>query len=578
MASLFPSSSSTTSTTIPTSITSSFFPKRSQLSIIRNPKHGVSCKAVNGDKFDRRDVLIGLGGLYYGATTLGDAMAAPVLAPDFEKCGRADVPEGVGLTDCCPPVSRKIVDFKPLLSNSRLRVRPAAHLVDDEYVWKYSKAIELMKALPDDDQRNFMQQANVHCAYCEGAYDQVGFPNLELQVHSSWLFFPFHRYYLYFFERILGNLIDDQTFGLPFWNWDLPAGMQMSRMYSDPNSSLYNELRNSRHYPPTMVDLGFNGNDVTTTNKAQIQSNLRIMYRQMFSNGKTPSLFLGGPFRAGDEPYGGSGSVENVPHGPVHVWCGDDKQPNGEDMGTFYSDARDPIFYAHHSNVDRTSSIWKTIGNRNRKDFNDQDWLNSSFLFYDENANLVRVKVRDCLDHRRLGYVYQDVEIPWLKAKPTPSRKQPSKGGPGIALAAEINEQKLVSGNESFPVVLDKTVRVNVERPKKSRSKKEKEEEEEILVIEVELKGDLFEKFDVYVNVEDEANIGPDNTEFAGSFVNVPHKHRHGKTLKTCLRLGLSDLLEDLGAEDDDSVMVILVPKCVNGNVKIDGIKIEFDN
>ncbi|KAE8724241.1 Polyphenol oxidase [Hibiscus syriacus] len=578
MASLFQSSPPATSTTIPTSIASSFFPKTSQLSTIRNPKHGVSCKAVNGDKFDRRDVLIGLGGLYYGATTLGDAMAAPVSAPEFEKCGRADVPEGVGMTDCCPPVSRKIVDFKLPSSNSRSRVRPAAHLVDEEYVRKYSKAIELMKALPDDDPRNFMQQANVHCAYCEGAYDQVGFPDLELQVHNSWLFFPFHRYYLYFFERILGHLIDDPTFGLPFWNWDSPAGMQMPRMYSDPNSSLYNELRNSRHYPPTMVDLDFNGDDVTTTNKAQIQSNLRIMYRQMVSNGKTPSLFLGGPFRAGDEPYGGSGSVENVPHGPVHIWCGDDKQPNGEDMGTFYSAARDPIFYAHHSNVDRTWSIWKTIGNRNRKDFNDQDWLNSSFLFYDENADLIRVKVRDCLDHRRLGYVYQDVEIPWLKAKPTPSGKRPSKGGSGIALAAEINEQKLVSGTESFPVVLDKIVRVNVERPKKSRSKKEKEEEEEILVIDVELKGDSFEKFDVYVNVEDEVNTGPDNTEFAGSFVNVPHKHTHGKKLKTCLRLGLSDLLEDLGAEDDDSVMVILVPKSINGNVKIDGIKIEFDN
>ncbi|KAK8484044.1 hypothetical protein V6N13_032657 [Hibiscus sabdariffa] len=586
MASLFLSSSSTASPTIPTSITNSFFPKRSQLSIIRTRKHALPCKAVNGDrenpnlnKLDRRDVLIGLGGLYYGAATLGDAMAAPVLAPELEKCGPAGFPEGLRDINCCPPVSPKIVDFKLPSSNSPLRVRPAAHLVDDEYVRKYSKAIELMKALPDDDPRNFMQQANVHCAYCDGAYDQVGFPNLELQVHFSWLFFPFHRYYLYFFERILGHLIDDPTFALPFWNWDSPAGMHMPRMYSDTKSSLFDELRNSRHYPPTLVDLDFNGNEETTTNKAQIQSNLRIMYRQMVSNAKTPSLFLGRPFRAGDEPYAGSGSIENVPHGPVHVWCGDDKQPNGEDMGAFYAAARDPIFYAHHSNIDRTWSIWKTIGNRNRKDFNDQDWLDSSFLFYDENANLVRVKVRDCLDTRSLGYVYQDVEIPWLKAKPTPARKPQVKGGSGIALAAEIKERKLVSGNEIFPIVLDKIVRVNVERPKKSRSQKEKEEEEEILVIDVELKADSYEKFDVYVNDEDELNIGPDNTEFAGSFVNVPHKHKHGKnrTSKTCLRLGLSDLLEDLGAEDDDSLVVVLVPKCRNGNIKIGGVKIEFD-
>ncbi|KAE8689839.1 Polyphenol oxidase [Hibiscus syriacus] len=393
-----------------------------------------------------------------------------------------------------------------------------------------------MKALPDDDPRSFTQQANIHCTYCAGAYDQVGFPGLELQIHYSWLFFPFHRYYLYYFERILAHLIDDPTFGLPFWNWDSPAGMLIPHMYTDTKSSLYDERRNSRHYPPTMVDLDYNGIDETTTNEARIQSNLRIMYRQMVSNAKTTSLFLGGPLRAGDEPYPGPGSIENVPHEPLHVWCGDLRQPNGEDMGAFHSAGRDPMFYAHHSNVDRMWSIWKMIGNGNRKDYDDQDWLNSSFLFYDENANLVRVKVRDCLETRSLGYVYQDVELPWLKAKPTPARRPPLKGTSGIALAAENNDKNLVSSND-FPIVLDKIVRVKVERPKKSRSEKEKEDEEEILIITIELKGDRFVKFDVYVNEEEDSNIGHDNTEFTGSFVNVPHKHKHGKTLKTCLTL-----------------------------------------
>lgn len=63
--------------------------------------------------------------------------------------------------------------------------------------------------------------------YLLGAYHQKGFPDVELQVHSSWLFFPFHRWYLYFFERILGKLIDDESFAIPFWNWDAPEGMKM---------------------------------------------------------------------------------------------------------------------------------------------------------------------------------------------------------------------------------------------------------------------------------------------------------------------------------------------------------------
>ena len=68
-------------------------------------------------------------------------------------------------------------------------------------------------------------------------------------------------------------------------------------------------------------------------------------------------------------------------------------------------------------------SDWKTLRGK-RRDFTDPDWLDAGFLFYDENAQLIRVKVRESLDTKKLGYVYQDVDvdIPWLKSKPTPRR------------------------------------------------------------------------------------------------------------------------------------------------------------
>ncbi|KAK9227340.1 hypothetical protein WN943_012390 [Citrus x changshan-huyou] len=588
MTTLFPSSSSS-ATVIPIATSTSISPfsqKTSQLSIVGKRK--VTCKATNEqnpsskdslNKLDRRDVLlVGLGGLY-GVSNLSSsdpfAFAAPVSAPDISKCGKADT-----TTDnCCPPKSTNIINFKLPPSNSSLRVRPAAHLADDAYIAKYSKAIELMKALPADDPRSFMNQANVHCAYCDGAYDQVGFPNLDLQIHNSWLFFPFHRYYLYFYEKILGKLIDDPTFALPFWNWDSPPGMQMPPMFAKPNSPLYDKLRNANHQPPTLLDLDYNetDDDQTTTKKDQISSNLTIMYRQMVSNGKTSKLFLGSPYRAGDEPEPGSGSIENTPHNPVHLWCGDNTQPNLENMGNFYSAGRDPIFFAHHSNIDRMWTIWRTLGGK-RTNFTEPDWLDSAFLFYDENANLVRVKVRDCLDTKNLGYVYQDVEIPWQNSKPSPrnlAKKRVAKAF-GVAQAAEL-KRKLIPRNV-FPIVLDRVISTVVPRPKKSRSKKEKEEEEEVLVVDnIEFERDARVKFDVYINEdEDGMPIGPDNSEFAGSFVNVPHKHKHGKKMKTSLRLGLTDLLEDLGAEDDDSVVVTLVPKFGKGLARIGGIKIDF--
>ncbi|XP_058756109.1 polyphenol oxidase A1, chloroplastic-like [Vicia villosa] len=549
----------------------------------KNPKEEQELPNIVGH---RRDVLIGLGGLYGTFATNPFALASPISPPDLSTCGPPDLPLGAtpNNINCCPPNSTKIIDFKIPSSNQALRVRQAAHLVNDEYLAKYKKAIQLMKALPSNDPRSFTQQANIHCAYCDGAYSQVGFPNLDLQVHNSWLFFPFHRWYLYFYERILGSLINDPTFALPFWNYDAPDGMQFPSIYTDSTSPLYDKLRNASHQPPTLIDLDFNDVDGDVDASEQISNNLTIVYRQVVSNGKTSKLFLGNTYRAGDESDPGAGSLENVPHGPVHRWSGDNTQPNFENMGTFYAAARDPIFFSHHSNIDRFWSIWKTLGGK-RKDFNDKDWLESGFLFYDENKNLVRVKVKDCLDSKNLGYVYQDVEIPWLNAKPTPKRAQKKVqvaqgklfSTIGEAHAAEVNSRNYVK----FPLVLDDVVSAIVKRPKKSRSKKEKEEEEEVLLIEgIEFEKNIAIKFDVFINDEDDKVIGPGNTEFAGSFVNVPHSsHGHKKKkINSCLRLGLTDLLEDLDVDGDDSVVVTLVPRCGKGLVKIKNIKIELED
>ena len=71
----------------------------------------------------------------------------------------------------------------------------------------------------------------------------------------------------------------------------------------------------------------------------------------MISSAKKTELFFGQPYRQGDQPDPGAGSIESVPHNPVHPWTGDPRQPNGEDMGIFYSAGRDPVFFAHHGNV-----------------------------------------------------------------------------------------------------------------------------------------------------------------------------------------------------------------------------------
>lgn len=571
-------------TTLSTTTTSAAAASSSPFSL--RPKHinpnrrykRISCKSDQESpppsKFDRRNLLIGLGGAgLYGATS-PFSLAAPITGPDVTKCGPADLPSGAAPTNCCPPTRGEIIaDFKFPPPPPKLRVRPAAHLAGDDYVAKFNRAVELMRALPDDDPRSFKQQANVHCAYCDGAYDQAGFPELELQIHNSWLFFPFHRYYLFFFERILGKLIDDPAFAMPYWNWDSPAGMPIPAIYTNPTSALYDPLRDKAHQPPALVDLNYGGGGTAAAAAdLQAQRNLTVMYRQMVSNSKTPRLFFGSAYRRGEDPNPGGGSIEGTPHGPVHVWTGDRTQPNKENMGNFYSAARDPIFYAHHSNIDRMWGVWKTLGGRRRVDIDDPDFLGASFLFYDENADMVRVRVRDCLDPAKLGYVYQEVEVPWLESRPKPRVSSVLRKLKKLGRARAADAR---SPREVFPAKLDKVVKVMVKR-----SKREKEDVEEILVVKgIEVDRDSYVKFDVYINDEDDnEETTEENTEFAGSFVNVPHKHKHEKKIKTQLRLSITDILEDLDADDDEHVLVTLVPVNAGDAITIHDVKIELDD
>ena len=123
-------------------------------------------------------------------------------------------------------------------------------------------------------------------------------------------------------------------------------------------------------------------------------------------------------------------------------------------------------------------TIWKTIPGGIRRDISDRDWLNSEFLFYNENI-------------RRLRYTYQNVEIPWLKSRPVPRRLGKNAAETKTALTPIT----------AFPLVLDKTIVTVVSRPKKSRSKKEREEEDEVLVIEgIEYNRGKFVRFDVFIN------------------------------------------------------------------------------
>ncbi|KAK1439689.1 hypothetical protein QVD17_05509 [Tagetes erecta] len=522
----------------------------------------------------RRNLLIGLSGVA-SLASLPTAIADPITTPDITSNCR-DLISGVNDPDnairtrkCCPPdIGKTVKDFVFPVEKT-LRMRWPAHKGTNKQVQDYKRAIQAMRDLPDDHPHSFKSQAKIHCAYCNGGYTQVenSYPDNDIQIHNSWLFFPFHRWYLYFYERILGNLINEPEFALPFWKWDEPAGMPIPKMFLQDIHGILNPLydvyRNCDHVLDRIVDLDYDGTDKDVSDQKQIACNLSTVYRDLIRNGGDTLSFFGGEYVAGDKPVASGaksvGSVEAGCHTAVHAWVGAKYEPNKEDMGNFYSSGYDPLFYCHHANVDRMWKLWKDLNPSEHADPIDPDWLNASYVFYDENQDLVRVYNKDSvnLDKLKYNYIEEPEQVfPWRNARPVRRSKS--------AQVASVEDVQTVE-QMSFPVNLDKTVKVRVMRPAVNRSSEaEKVKAKEILLINgIKFDCDKFVKFEVYVNekLKDGVVATPCDPEYAGGFAQIPHKYGKKESILSAARFGLTEVLEDTNTEDEEYATVTLVPR-----------------
>lgn len=125
---------------------------------------------------------------------------------------------------CAPPAGGPPVNFVPIPGLANIQRKAISTMTAAEVTrlrLAYKRLRDLTASAPADP-RGHMQQANVHCWQCGGA----GF-----DIHQSWSFLPWHRCYLYFHERILCKLLNDNSFRLPFWDWDTIAGRVVPTIY-----------------------------------------------------------------------------------------------------------------------------------------------------------------------------------------------------------------------------------------------------------------------------------------------------------------------------------------------------------
>ena len=272
-----------------------------------------------------------------------------------------------------------------------MRTRKSIFALNSVEIKELRLAFEKLRALPDTDPRRWLAQANVHCWNCSG--DSSTKPD----VHSGWAFMPWHRVYLYTLEKILGELVGNPKFALPYWDWNTP----------DDTSCTTGAHRS---IPPPYF-----GEKVGT-----VKNPLWDCYRDQPQTSKMPNNDVGKPaidfiinnYNTFSLFFGTSSQDAALwpgPHGYVHVWTADhnvDFDSPKQDMGVLETAARDPLFWAHHANIDRLWDVW--IAKYGTPSY-PQAFLDQKWTFWNQQSpsKLIRMSADDAAKRAtRLKYQY----------------------------------------------------------------------------------------------------------------------------------------------------------------------------
>jgi tyrosinase len=256
---------------------------------------------------------------------------------------------------------------KEQIANRPVRRNVATLASNHPILEAYRSAITQMKALPMSDPRNWTRQAQIHNNFCP---------------HGNWLFLPWHRAYLLYFERICRKLSGMADFALPYWNWSTTPSIP------------------APFWSGALLDTNRGATAASTAASASVgPSTLTSILGE--TNFETFGSYAIG---ATDPPHDTNprryGRLEGTPHNYIHGFV-------GGDMGAFMSPL-DPIFWLHHNMIERCWVNWNF--DLNRLNTNDPAWLNRELTdFCDENGNPVQINVATTLLFPVFSYRYDDV-------------------------------------------------------------------------------------------------------------------------------------------------------------------------
>jgi Common central domain of tyrosinase/Polyphenol oxidase middle domain len=289
---------------------------------------------------------------------------------------------------------------------------------DHPVLASYRKAIDAMKKLKATDPLSWQFQANMH-GIPNGEGDNAGW---RWCMHGNWWFLPWHRGYVYFFEKIVRKMSGDDGFRLPYWAWEkegqnvLPAPFRDAKSQNADNP-LYDETRIEANKGQPLLPDTQSGSFSVDWGTALATERFTTAFVELSYGGiQTAKTKL--PAKPASSRR--HGVMESHAHDMIHDVVGGEKG----NMGDPDTAARDPIFWLHHANVDRLWNRWLDVRAHHIPDpVADKDWYDQEFPYYDDTGKQVVVTVSKILELASKEARY-DEERKVFAAVPPPAREK----------------------------------------------------------------------------------------------------------------------------------------------------------
>jgi len=153
-------------------------------------------------------------------------------------------------------------------------------------------------------------------------------------VRATPRFLPWHRLYLFYYERTLRKYSGKDSFALPYWDYfDYPA--------DDPKGNLW--------MPPLVTEGG-------SISSNTFFDELRTLWLNERKTSMTPDNASARDAFAEPTFLDFSNSLEGLPHGAMH--CATGSGCTAPHIGWVPVAGNDPLFYMHHANIDRLWQCW----------------------------------------------------------------------------------------------------------------------------------------------------------------------------------------------------------------------------